>query len=135
MLVHGTNGGKSDACPRRPSPPDTSLARHWEVALPRAAYHLAAVSEKERPRPDEGQGHGADRRQRIVFGVLIHIEPAHLGRAHIRRRQDTDEIRFEIAAPGCRLSVRRSTEPNCPHPGQENVSQGKPPAIAAPMVG
>jgi transposase len=22
---------RSDACPRRPSPPDTSLARHWEV--------------------------------------------------------------------------------------------------------
>jgi hypothetical protein len=76
MLVHGTNGGKSDACPHRPSPPDTSLARHWEVALPRAAYHLAAVLKKKWPRPDEGQGHGADRRQKRVFVLLIHIEPA-----------------------------------------------------------
>ena len=49
--------------------------------------------------------------------MLIHIEPAHPERAHIHRRQDTDEIRFEIAAPRCRLSVRRSTEPDWPAHG------------------
>jgi hypothetical protein len=51
------------------------------------------------------------------------------------QRHDTDVMRLEIAAPGCRSSVRRWTEPNCPHPGQENVSHGTPAAMAAPMVG
>ena len=52
-----------------------------------------------------------------------------------QRRHDTDGMRLEIAAPGCRSSVRKSTEPNCPHAGQENDSQGSPAAIAAPIVG
>jgi hypothetical protein len=50
-------------------------------------------------------------------------------------RQDNDGISPEIAPPGCRSSVRRSTEAYCPQPGQENVSQGSPAAIAAPIVG
>ena len=30
-------------------------------------------------------------------------------------RHDTDGMMLEIAAPGCRSSVRRSTDPNWPH--------------------
>jgi hypothetical protein len=44
-------------------------------------------------------------------------------------------MRLEIDAPGCRSSVRKSTEPNCPQAGQENDSHGSPAAMAAPMVG
>jgi hypothetical protein len=50
-------------------------------------------------------------------------------------RHDTDGMRLEIDAPGCRSSVRKSTEPNCPQAGQENGSHGSPAAMAAPMVG
>jgi hypothetical protein len=39
-------------------------------------------------------------------------------------------VRLEIEAPGCRSSVRRSTEPQA---GHENDSQGTPATIAAPM--
>jgi hypothetical protein len=39
-------------------------------------------------------------------------------------RHDTDGIRLEIEVPGCRSRVRRSTEPNWRHAGQENVSHG-----------
>ena len=42
------------------------------------------------------------------------------------RRHDTDGIRLDIAAPGCRSNVRRSTDPNCPQAGQENDSHGSP---------
>jgi hypothetical protein len=49
------------------------------------------------------------------------------------RRHDTDGMRLEIAAPGCRSSARKSTEPNCPHAGQENDSHGSPAAMAAPI--
>ena len=51
------------------------------------------------------------------------------------RRHDTDGIRLEIDAPGCRSRVRKSTDPSCPHAGQENVSHGSPAAMAAPTVG
>jgi hypothetical protein len=40
-------------------------------------------------------------------------------------------MRLEIDAPGWRSRVRRSTEPNCPHAGQEKVTHGTPAAIAA----
>src|SRR5215471_6759946 len=33
------------------------------------------------------------------------------------RRHDTDGMRLEIVAPGCWSSVRKSTEPTCPHVG------------------
>jgi hypothetical protein len=51
------------------------------------------------------------------------------------RRQDTDGMKFEIAPPGCRSSVRTSTQPNCPHAGQEKDDHERPAAIAAPIVG
>ena len=35
------------------------------------------------------------------------------------RRHDTDGIRLEIDAPGCRSRVRRSIEPTCWHAGLE----------------
>jgi hypothetical protein len=43
-------------------------------------------------------------------------------------------MRLEMAAAGCRSSVRRSTEPNWPHAGQEKDSHGSPAAIAAQMA-
>jgi hypothetical protein len=37
-----------------------------------------------------------------------------------QRRHDTDGMRLEVDTPmGCRLSVRRSTDPHSPHAGQE----------------
>ena len=36
-----------------------------------------------------------------------------------QRRHDTDGIKLETAAPGCRSSVRRSSEPHWPHAGHE----------------
>ncbi|MFZ0115590.1 MAG: hypothetical protein WAL15_14625, partial [Xanthobacteraceae bacterium] len=39
-----------------------------------------------------------------------------------------DGMRLEIAPPGCLSSVRRSTEPDCPHTGQE-------PAVTAAPIG
>jgi hypothetical protein len=52
-----------------------------------------------------------------------------------RARHDTNGIRLDIAAPGCRSSVRRSIDPNCPQAGHEKLSHGTPPAMAAPIVG
>jgi hypothetical protein len=42
------------------------------------------------------------------------------------RRQDTDGMRLEIAARGCRSSVRRSTVPNCPR-AEVQVLTARPP--------
>ena len=44
-----------------------------------------------------------------------------------QRRHDRDGISPEIAPPECRSSVRRSTEPHCPHAEQKNDSQGRQP--------
>ena len=43
-------------------------------------------------------------------------------------------MRLDIAAPGCRSNVRRSTEPHFPQAGQEKLSQGSPAAMAAPIL-
>jgi hypothetical protein len=37
----------------------------------------------------------------------------------------------EIEPPGCRSRVRKSTEPNCPHAGQEKLGQGTLAGIGA----
>ena len=47
---------------------------------------------------------------------------------------DANGIRLEIDAAGYRSSLRRSTDRNMRRDGHENVSQGKPAAIAAPIV-
>jgi hypothetical protein len=69
-----------------------------------------------------------------VRRVTLRLSFDHLVGLREQRRQDSDGMSPEIAPPGCRSSVRRSTDPNCPQ-GQENVSHGSPAAMAAPIVG
>ena len=64
-------------------------------------------------------------------GSAISISSRANGAFGEHRRQDTDGIRLEIEAPGCRSRVRRSTAPTCWHAGQENESHGMPAVQAA----
>ena len=129
MLVHGTNGGKSDACPRRPSPPDTSLARHWEVALPRAAYHLAAVSEKEMA-PDRTRVRGMGRTVgRELFSACSFTLSPRTPSARIFAAGGTPtRSGLRSRRQGAGRACADPPSPVCSHAGEENDSHGRPAA-------
>ena len=48
-----------------------------------------------------------------VKGSAVSISSLANGAFGLHRRHDTDAIKLEIDAPGCRSSVRRSTVPDC----------------------
>ena len=66
--------------------------------------------------------------QTAAEAFAVNISSLANGALGEQRQHDTDGMRLEIEAPGCRSRMRRSTDPSCPHAGQEKLSHGMPAA-------